>query len=226
MTSGVAVDALAYYSAHGPITDPGGRASMFEGLPWRVSELVQVVLGLVLHPAAAARQGIDSPPERRADLQLRHVSRMLERILALDPRPLGEPRPPERRLVGNCRDAAVLLCAMLRHQGRPARARAGFATYLASAFFTDHWACEHWEPDERRWVAVDPGLPRDAVRGAFGFGTLDLPPDRFVVAPRAWWACRRGEADPARFGMPELPEKNGVGWVASQLVRDLAALNK
>src|SRR5256886_10114387 len=38
-------------------------------------------------------------------------------ISALDPRPLAEARPPERRLVGCCRDFTVLLCAMARHHG-------------------------------------------------------------------------------------------------------------
>jgi hypothetical protein len=214
-------DVPTYYRTRSPITDPGEQASLLDGLPSEVPELVRVVLGLVLHPVAAARMGLDLPPERRRELDLRHVPRMLERIQELDPRPLLEERPPERRLIGNCRDSAVLFCAMLRHQGRPARARAGFATYFQPDFFGDHWVCEHWEAECQRWVSVDPDISSDLAH--WGFDSLDVPADRFLVAGRAWLACRAGKADPARFGMPEFPEKNGPGWVASQLVRDLGA---
>jgi len=220
-----ASDALAYCSAQSSITDPGRQAQLLDGLPVEIPELVQVALGLVLHPVAAERAGMELPPERKRDLELRYVPRMLGRIQELDPRPLTVARPPERRLIGNCRDSAVLFCAMLRHQGRPARGRNGFATYFAPDFYTDHWICEYWHADQRRWVAVDPDVAPDPERTRFDFDTLDVPADRFLVAGRAWAVCRRGEADPARFGLPDAPD-NGQGWIAAQVVRDLAALNK
>jgi hypothetical protein len=116
----------------------------------------------------------------------------------------------------------VLLCAILRHQGRPVRARAGFDTYLEPGFFADHWVCEVWRDDERRWVAVDPGFPPGA---GFDFDTLDVPPDRFLVAGRAWQAHRAGDLDASCCGLRGRPDC-GPGWIASQVVRDLAALNK
>jgi hypothetical protein len=130
---------------------------------------------------------------------------MLEGIQELDPRPLTEERPPERRLIGNCRDSAVLFCAILRHQGRPARARAGFATYFQPGFFGDHWVCEPWEAERQRWVSVDPDISPDPA--LWGFDTLDVPADRLLVAGRAWQACRAENADPVRFGMPQFPGK-------------------
>jgi hypothetical protein len=202
-------DRLTDYASQSPITDPGGRAALLDGLPEEVAALVRVVGGLVLHPTAASKLGVDLPPERRSELNLRRVARMLERILELDPRRLAEPRPPERRLIGNCRDAAVLLCAILRHQGRPARARAGFATYLAPDFFTDQWSCERWDGEAARWLAVDPGFPADPA--LFGFDTLDVPADRFLVAGRAWRLCRQGGVDPARFGFARAARQERVG---------------
>ena len=177
----------------------------------------------MLHPVAAERLGIVLSPERRAEPDLRYVPRMLERILELDPRPLTEARQPERKLVGNCRDSAVLLCAILRHQGRPARARAGFATYFAPGFHGDHWICEIWREDEARWAMVDVDLPLD---WSGDLDPFDIPADRFLVAGRAWQRCRAGQAAPETFGLPEFPRENGMGWVGSQVVRDLACLNR
>ena len=219
---GAASEELTYYASHGPISDPGPFSALLDALPQGIPDLVGTLLGLVLHPVAAARKGVALPDDRRAELDLRYVPRMLARLTELDARPLPECRPPERRLVGNCRDSAVLLCAVLRHQRRPARCRAGFATYLEPGYFTDHWVCEVWREDERRWAAVDPGF---APGAGFDFDTLDVPPDRFLSAGAAWRAHRAGRLDARRCGLVGNPE-SGPGWIASQAVRDLAALNK
>lgn len=74
-------------------------------------------------------------------------------------------------------------------------------------------------------MAVDPGFPPDPARTNFDFDTLDVPPDRFLVAGRAWRSYRRGEVDGGRFGFTDYLSR-GPGRIASQLVRDLASLNK
>jgi hypothetical protein len=84
---------LAYYASHGPITHLGPRAPFVDGLPSDLPRLVGVLLGLVLHPVAAARKGMTLSPGRTAELDLRYVQPMLERVMALDPRPLTEQRP-------------------------------------------------------------------------------------------------------------------------------------
>ena len=53
---------------------------------------------------------------------------------------------------------------------------------------------------------------------------MDVPRDRFLVAGDAWRLCRRGDADPARFGLSLLNE-GGYWWIAANLLRDVAALN-
>ena len=54
----------------------------------------------------------------------------MTRLLEIDPSPLGRARPPERRLVGTCRDFTTFMTALLRAKGIPARARCGFGTYF------------------------------------------------------------------------------------------------
>lgn len=84
----------------------------------------------MIHIFWAEQYGIQLPEQRKGEVQLRSVASKLERIAELDPRPLDQARPPDKRLVGNCRDFSVLLTAMLQHQGVPARARCGFGRYF------------------------------------------------------------------------------------------------
>jgi transglutaminase-like putative cysteine protease len=55
---------------------------------------------------------------------------MLRHIVDRSSAPLTTEREPSRRLQSNCRTSAVLVVAMLRHQGVPARKRTGFARYI------------------------------------------------------------------------------------------------
>lgn len=215
---------LSYFARPAPMSAPGPHAELFAALPQAIGELCQVVQGLVLHLFWAERYGVQLPEARQAEVQLRPVADKLERILALDPRPLTDTRPPERRLVGNCRDFSLLLTAILRHQGVPARARCGFARYFIPDHFEDHWVCEYWHAGQERWVLTDAQLDGFQVR-ALGatFDPCDLPRDQFLTGGEAWQLCRTGQADPDAFGIADL---QGLWFVRGNLVRDVAALNK
>jgi len=213
-----------YFATHSPITAPGQQAELLAGLPTSLGELRCVVQGLLLHVFWAERYGVRLSPERKGELQLRWVAPQLARIAELDPRPLAEARPPERRLVGNCRDFSVLLAALLRQQGTPARARCGFGRYFLPNHYEDHWVTEYWRASQRRWVLVDAQL--DALQcQALGltFDPLDVPRDQFIVGGLAWQMCRAGQADPETFGIGDM---HGLWFVCGDFVRDVAALNK
>src|SRR5436309_2577734 len=123
MSDDRASESLAYYASHGPITDPALHAAAFAGLPADIRALTRAVQGLVFHYFADEKIfGWRPPKDRLPEIDTRRVRAMLARLAALDPRPLAEARPPERRLVGCCRDFTVLLCAMARHHGIPIRA--------------------------------------------------------------------------------------------------------
>jgi len=206
------------------MTDPGENAGLFNDLPTEIPALCQVVQGLLLHVFWAERYGVPLSEERQREVEIRRVSQKLARIRELDDRPLTVERPLEKKLVGNCRDFSVLLCAMLRHQGMPARARCGFGAYFEPNHYEDHWVCEYWNAKEERWVMVDAQL--DVFqRGALGidFDPCDAPRDQFLVGGKAWRMCRAGEADPNRFGIFDM---HGLWFVRGDLVRDLLALNK
>lgn len=225
----ISVDALDYYASHGPVTDPREHHKLLHDLPLDIEALCQVVQGLLVHYDAIHLHGLQLTPQKREDRELRHVARMLARILELDCRPLAVPRPPERRLVVNCRDFATMLCAMLRDKGIPARARCGFASYFGGpsarpGFWYEHWVCEYWSVDEQRWKLVDAEID-DTERRYYAvmINPFDVPCDQFLVAGEAWSVCRMGRADPDQFGIDAL---HGLWFIEDDLVRDLAALNK
>jgi hypothetical protein len=57
------------------------------------------------------------------------------------------------------------------------------------------------------------------------FDPLDVPRYRFLVAGDAWALYRAGDADPSTFGI-SFADLYGFWFIAGDLVRDLAALNK
>ena len=78
--------------------------------------------------------------------------------LELGPETLERPRPPERRLVGNCRASTVLACGLLREAGVPARARCGFSAYFTSPILGNHWVVEYWSAERPGWRLMDAEL--------------------------------------------------------------------
>lgn len=215
---------LTYFIQQGPMSDPGAYISLFENLPASISDLVKLVQNVTIHVFWAERYGLNVPPERMDELQLRSIERRLKRTTELDPRPLTEARPIDKKLLGNCRDHSLLLVAMLRHQGIPARARCGFGAYFMPNHFEDHWVVEYWNQAQSRWILVDSqldDLQRDILR--IPFDPLDVPRDQFIVGGKAWEMCRLGEQDPDKFGIFDM---HGLGFVRGNLVRDVASLNK
>ena len=216
-----------FYRQSFGLTDTGSYGFLFDALPDDITALVAVVQGLGVYDLFAERfYGVSLTEQRGAEIHLRGVKEQLERLLLLSDKPLTHPRPPDKRLACRCRHFTLLLVAMLRHKGTPARARCGFATYFNAPCFEDHWVCEYWSADAARWVLVDPQL--DAVwreKLHIDFDLLDMPRDRFLTAGAAWQQCRSGEADPTRFGI-SFAGLYGLWFIAGSLVRELAALNK
>jgi hypothetical protein len=205
------------------LSDAGAQAGLFDALPRDIASLTTVVQGLLIHEHMTDAYGVALPAERHAEAHVRPVGDMLAAIAAHDPRPLATPRALKDRYVCVCRSFTLLFVAILRHQGVPARARCGFGAYFERGKFFDHWVAEYWKADERRWVMVDAQID-DRQREMFGItlDTLDVKRDEFLVAGEAWRLCRAGEKDPQSFGILDM---HGLWFIASNIVRDLAALN-
>jgi len=216
---------LPYYREPGAMTSPGRYAALFDDLPEDVAQLAAVAQGLIIHEHLTHLYDVTLSAADRGSVHVRPVEDLLGLIAAQDPRPLRVAREPAARIAGNCRHFSVMMVAMLRFRGIPARARCGFGAYFVDGLFEDHWVCEYWDGSSERWKLVD-GQIDDAQRGLFGIGfdLTDVPRDEFVIAGDAWVRCREGAADPAAFGLSFLKEA-GSWWIAANLMRDAASLD-
>ena len=204
------------------------RGAQLSALPKDVATLVKIVQGVLLHAEMAPfLYEVKFSEEQRRDMHVRPLSEMLMRIGAIDAHPLISAREPGRRMPCVCRHFSLMLCGILREQGIPARARCGFGAYFNQGKFEDHWVCEYWNAPQSRWVLVDAQM--DAAQQKtfrLDFDPLDVPRDRFIIAGDAWQMCRSGRADPNRFGLSMVPHLHGLWFVAGNVIRDLAALNR
>jgi hypothetical protein len=214
---------LEFYRQPVDLSALGKHAALFDGLPRDVGALAGIVQGLLIHEHMTEAYGVKLLDERHGEAHVRRLSGMLETITARDPRPLSTPRAPDGRYVCVCRSFTLLMVAMLRSQGVPARARCGFGMYFEKGKGYDHWVAEYWNAREKRWVLVDAQID-DRQRKMFGvkIDTLDVPHDQFLVAGDAWKLARAGKADSNSFGILNMW---GSWFIASNIVRDVAALN-
>jgi hypothetical protein len=218
---------LDFYAQPAVMTAAGNHARLFDELPSDVATLTRIVQGLALHEHGAAPfYGVKIPEKRLSESHIRPVEQILDRLLAIDPRPLSVARSVDKRLVGTCRHFVLLLVAVLRAKGMPARGRCGFGAYFNPPKFEDHWVCEYWNAAEARWALADPqfdGVWRAQLK--IDHDILDVPRDRFLIAGDAWAQCRAGQTDAAKFGIFK-GELRGLWFIAGNLVRDVAALNR
>lgn len=214
---------LERWRGHSAMTDPYGHAERMRVLPSDISTLCRIVGHLLIHSDWLTEYGLADCDFESVSRETLPASVRLSNIARADPRSLLLAREPRARSVGTCRDYAVMLCSILRNQGSIARVRCGFASYFVPGRWEDHWVCERWIPDERRWARADAQM--DAVLRhhlRMTFDPTDLPPAAFLTAGEAWLKCRSGQSDPESFG-------HGIvgGWwfMHVNVVRDHLALN-
>lgn len=212
---------VEYYATPGTITDLTEWTGDMSSLPDDPVAVAEMVQGLVVHPFWAGAYDVELTPDRFEELGRRAASRILDRVVDLDDRPLTEPRPPERRVLGNCRDFSVLTVAILRRAGVASRARCGFAGYFDRPKWVDHWIVEHW--DGVRWVRLDAQLDELQQEVTGVSVPHDLAPGQFLTGGDAWQRYRRGELAGGLFG---ILDEWGPWMAAGNLGRDLAALDK
>jgi hypothetical protein len=212
------------YARPAAITDLQPLAAELGELPADTPGLCKLVQNLYLHIFWAERYGYPVPDDRQNEVQVRHAAHKLALTLTRKPGGLVTPRTPAERQISNCRDFTTLTVALLRHLGIPARARCGFATYFARDQVVDHWVVEYWNAAEQRWQWTDAQLDDfQCEQLHVSFNPLDIKPGHFLTGGQAWQMCRRGAADPDRFGIFDM---HGWAFIRGNVLRDLASLNK
>jgi hypothetical protein len=221
-----------YWASQSPVTDPGPASAAIEDLPAELAALREASSRLVFHYRAGgdfAENGV--PPGRMAEIHTMYADAMLALLLGRGEPALARDRPAADRVVGCCRDSTVLLLALARSKGIPARARVGFAAYLEPGWLADHVVAEVWDARDGRWRLVDGEMDGRWTPEVNGnpVNWLDLAGDQFVTGPRAWQAARAGRSDPARHVVSaglDIPVLRGWPYLAHNAIHDLAALNK
>lgn len=213
---------LERWTKHSFMSDPAGHAGLVAELPPDIGALNSLVQGLLVHSDWLSLYGLDNADYRAVSRSTLPVADRLDAILATDARDLRTPRPPGKRAVGTCRDFALLLCSLLRSKNLCARVRCGFADYFSTSW-EDHWVCEYWDRQSRRWRLSDAQIDGlIAARCQIEFDPADVPRRAFMTAGEAWLGCRNGKFAPDHFGHGDL---TGMWFIKINVIRDHYVLN-
>jgi len=207
-------------------SDPGVNFDKLSIFPADIGFITQAIHHLFLHYADLHLFCVSVDFERYREMNHRYLDKMLTCLFILDNRSLLVPRNPLNRMMGICRDSALLCCSILRSMGFSARLRAGYVPYFISGLYLDTVIVEFFDNKMERWRMVDTRTSQkqiDHYRLPITFDLTDLPNDQFISAADAWLLCLSGESDPARFGSRNV---RGMQVIANHMVRDLAFLNK
>src|SRR5260221_4475240 len=185
---------LEFYRTSTTMTRLDRHRNLLAALPQDPAALAGIVQNLLIYEHFAELfYSVELTTERRQESHLRQVDRILDAVRRRADRPVQLTRAPAGRAVGICRPFALLLVALLRHQGIAARARVGFAAYFNPGYFEDHWICEYWRAEDFRWCRVDPQIDailEDRPQNSFDF--LHLPGDPFLTPSGPWRPRRPG----------------------------------
>lgn len=195
-------------------SDPGQHAELVRALPAGAESASAAARNVIGH---FGTDFADLRAPQRDEVNLRSLARILDVDQDRHPQPLDQPRDPQSRVAGCCRDHAVFVVGVLREQGIAARTRVGFADYLGRDQRIDHVIVEY--ASKGRWIRTDPEL----VLGTVPFDPTDLemgPRAPFQTAAEAWQCCRRDPAAVERYQIPP-----GSGFVdARHVIRVYLAL--
>ncbi len=206
------MNTLDFYRQYGPNSDPGALGWMLDGLPDSLPALCELVKRQLIHPSQRKEfRGALPPSGQNEDARFTAVSQMLAALHKRNEAGLVMSRPSRQRLVVSCRYHALLLAAILKHRGVPARLRVGFAEYVSDrkGKYVDHWICEVWSDAEDRWLLVDPDTKM-----------VDIPRPDFKMAGDVWLSARQGFTYPSLYGVGRW-----WGWepIRQNLIHDFEA---
>lgn len=227
---------LEHYQKTSAFTDAGPFAGYFRSLPDDVPTLGRLICGQVIHRitlregnAGANRNLLYGDMERYPWHRMRceddillTAPAMVAELFRRDSRGLVPGRRVEDKIVVTCRYVSVLMSAVLKAKGVPARCRAGFAPYFREGASMDHWINQYYSRAENRWVTIDAdgfyeenGMP---------LTQYDIPRDRFDWAAESYLAVRRGKEDGGRYLYADRQGTCGLPALVRYLVYDFHSL--
>lgn len=219
---------IDFFATSGQFTDSANHLTELKIMTDDISEITEIVQGLVIHMFTAKEFYKVNVADKRIENEahIRHFNLLLDKVLEIDNSPFDKPRQADKRLVGVCHHFSKILTGILRAKKIPARMRYGFGNYFNEGYFEDHSVCEYWNKKEKRWILVDPQFDKVWIKNLkIKHNVLDLPNDKFFKPAESWLACRQGKLDPQKFGIFQ-PEMRGLWFIAGNLVKDVASMQK
>ena len=202
---------LEHYRKTSTYTYAGAYGEYFRSLPDDIPMLGRLVCGQVIH-RVTLKEGntnanatllygdMDRYPWYRMrceDDVLLTAPAMTAELFRMDGRGFVRDRKTEDKIVVTCRYVSVLMSAILKAKGIPARCRAGFAPYFREGVSMDHWINQYYSREEGRWITFDAdGFYEES---GMPLTQYDIPQENFDWAAQAYLAVRRGETDGKQF---------------------------
>jgi len=116
------------------------------------------------------------------------ASSMLIELLRKNPKYTVD-REAKDKIHTTCRSQAILLSAILKAKGVPARARSGYAPYIKyNGISFDHWITEYYDSAQNKWILVDADMCCHEVK----FNVYDMPRNSFIFGAEAYLGYRKG----------------------------------
>lgn len=202
---------LEHYKKTGTYTYAGAYGDYFRSLPEDVPALGKLVCGQVIH-RVTLKEGntnanstflygdMDRYPWYRMRCEddiLLTAPALTAELFRLDERGFVKDRKTEDKIVVTCRYVSVLMSAILKAKGIPARSRAGFAPYFKEGISMDHWINQYYSEKEKRWITFDAdGFYEE---GGMELSQYDMEEENFDWVAKAYLAVRRKETDGRQY---------------------------
>ncbi len=229
-------DVLEHYKRTGTYTYAGLYGDYFRSLPDEVPVMGRLVCSQVIH-RVTLKEGNTNANEnllygdmnrypwyrmRCEDDVFLTAPALTAELFRLDGRGFVRDRKVEDKLVVTCRYVSVLMSAILKAKGIPARSRAGFAPYFKEGVSMDHWINQYYSKEESRWVTFDAdGFYEE---GGMPLTQYDIPYERFDWTAKAYLDVRRGKTDGKRYLFADSLGTCGLPALVRYLVYDFHAL--
>lgn len=173
-------------------TNYEGFYDYFRSLPDDLEELRKLIRNNIIHRVAllnAFKQENESITKhypwyrnRCDDDILLTAPAMMAELFRQDKRGLINGRRVEDMIVVTCRYVSVLTASILKAKGYSVRVRSGFAPWVRENVACDHWICQYYSEEEKRWIDYDVD---EEIH--------DDPSKKLIMAATAWLDVRSGK---------------------------------
>lgn len=229
-------DVLEHYKKTGTCTYAGPYGDYFRSLPDEIPVLGRLICSQVIHRVTLKEGNTNANGTllygdmncypwyrmRCEDDIFLTAPALTAELFRMDMRGFVKDRRVEDKLVVTCRYVSVLMSAILKAKGIPARCRAGFAPYFKEGVSMDHWINQYYNKEEDRWITFDAdGFYEE---GGMPLAQYDIPYDSFDWAAEAYLAVRRGKTDGKQYLYADGLGTCGLLALVRYLIYDFHAL--